>query len=79
MKNILSAFVLVFLFGSPIWAQIQNKGAFINITPGSSVIALDGVVNTDGGTLTVEGTLRTPGDLTNTTGATLQGDGQYFI
>ncbi|MEZ4966524.1 MAG: hypothetical protein R2791_14880 [Saprospiraceae bacterium] len=40
--------------------QIQNKGAFINITPGSSVIALDGVVNTDGGTLTVEGTLRTP-------------------
>ncbi|MEZ4965121.1 MAG: hypothetical protein R2791_07760 [Saprospiraceae bacterium] len=55
-------------------AQLQNNAADIKISSGSYLVALNGVVNTDGGTLTVEGTLRTPGDLTNTAGATLQGE-----
>lgn len=60
-------------------AQFINQGAKVNITPGLVVTALDGVVNTSGGTLTVGGTLSTPTDLDNGSGATLQGDGQYYI
>ncbi|MCB9355597.1 MAG: T9SS type A sorting domain-containing protein [Lewinellaceae bacterium] len=60
-------------------AQLQNNAAYIKVSSGSYLVALNGVINTNGGTLTVDGTLRTPADLTNTAGATLQGDGQYFI
>ncbi len=60
-------------------AQFINQGAKVNITPGLVVKTLDGVVNTAGGTLTVDGTLSTPADLGNSAGATLQGDGQYKI
>lgn len=60
-------------------AQFINQGAKVNITSGLVVMALDGVVNTSGGILTVGGTLSTPGDLGNSSGATLQGDGQYYI
>ncbi|MCB0543771.1 MAG: hypothetical protein KDC70_09640, partial [Saprospiraceae bacterium] len=79
MKKYRVTAVFCLLLAIEVHAQFKNEGVYINITPGSSVIALDGVVNTDGGTLTVEGTLRTPADLTNTTSATLQGNGQYFI
>ncbi|MCB9317027.1 MAG: hypothetical protein H6569_12885 [Lewinellaceae bacterium] len=60
-------------------AQFTNKGVKVNMAPGSTIKALDGVVNTSGGTLNVDGTLNTPVDLSNTSGATLQGDGQYYI
>ena len=60
-------------------AQFSNLGGYVKITPGSSIKALDGVANANGGTLTVDGTLSTPADLANTSGATLQGNGQYHI
>ncbi len=79
MKKYLAASLLCLLLAIQAQAQLGNKGAFVNITPGSSVKALNGIVNADGGTLIVEGSLVTPADLTNTSGATLQGDGQYRI
>ncbi|MCB0573440.1 MAG: hypothetical protein KDC61_02600, partial [Saprospiraceae bacterium] len=79
MKNMLSALALVCLLAGPAWTQLQNKGASFNITAGSTVTALNGIINTDGGALTVDGTLTTPTGLANTAGAALQGNGQYFI
>mgnify|MGYP000903341549 CR=1 FL=1 len=79
MKKYHVTAILCLLLAIEAHAQFKNEGAYINITSGSSVKALDGVINADGGTLTVDGTLTTPADLTNTSGATLQGDGQYHI
>lgn len=79
MKHIVFAFALLVLTGNPVWAQLNNQGADIKIASGTSVAAANGVVNAAGGTLTVEGQLATPAGLTNTTGATLRGDGRYRI
>ncbi len=79
MKKYRVTAVLCFLLAFEASAQFKNEGAFVHITSGSALKALDGVVNANGGTLTVDGTLTTPADLSNTAGATLQGDGQYYI
>ncbi|MCB9317024.1 MAG: hypothetical protein H6569_12870 [Lewinellaceae bacterium] len=79
MKNSIAALALIWLVASPAWAQLQNKWGNFTINPGSTVIALNGVISSEGGTFTVDGTLSTPVDLINTNGATLQGDGQYHI
>lgn len=71
--------ILWLLFVVQAQAQFSNLGGAVHITSGSAIKALDGVVNTIGGTLTVDGILSTPVHLTNTAGATLQGDGQYHI
>lgn len=60
-------------------AQLSNQGADVHITSGTSVLALGNVANTDSGTLTVDGALTTPANLTNTDGAALRGNGQYHI
>lgn len=67
------------LLSAPLIAQLNNQGVFVNIASGTTVVANNGVINANGGTITVEGTLTTPADLTNTSGATLQGNGQYNV
>lgn len=79
MKKYLLTCVVSVCLAHVALAQFINQGAKVNITSGLVVTALDGVVNTAGGTLTVDGTLSTPGDLGNSSGATLQGDGHYHI
>ncbi len=79
MKKYLFILSLLGLSAGPAQAQLQNKGSFIIIPAGNNVVAQNGVINTNGGTITVDGTLRTPADLSNTNGATLQGNGQYHI
>ncbi|MCB9355613.1 MAG: hypothetical protein H6575_13675 [Lewinellaceae bacterium] len=79
MKKLLLVISFLGLLTGFAGAQLQNNAADIKVSSGSYLVALNGVINTNSGTCTVEGTLRTPGDLTNTAGATLQGNGQYFI
>ncbi|TNE65505.1 MAG: hypothetical protein EP344_03010 [Bacteroidetes bacterium] len=79
MKKYLLTCVVSVCLAHVALAQFTNQGAKVHIASGIVVTALDGVVNTASGMLTVDGTLRTPADLDNTSGATLQGDGQYYI
>ncbi|MCB9317030.1 MAG: T9SS type A sorting domain-containing protein [Lewinellaceae bacterium] len=79
LKNKIAVLVLTCFLGSPTWAQLYNKGTYVKVAPGITVNALNGVINSDGGTITVDGTINTPADLTNETGALLQGNGQYQV
>ncbi|MCB0574947.1 MAG: hypothetical protein KDC61_10325, partial [Saprospiraceae bacterium] len=79
MKHIAFTLALFIASGNPLPAQLQNKGAVIKISGNTALTATNGIVNFDGGLITVDGTLRTSVSLINTTGATLQGDGQYHI
>ncbi len=79
MKHLVFALTLAICSGNPLWAQLHNQGATIKISGGTSVTAANGVINSDAGALTVNGTLTTPAKLSNTSGATLQGNGQYHI
>ncbi|MEZ4963637.1 MAG: dockerin type I domain-containing protein [Saprospiraceae bacterium] len=79
MKHFAFALALFSLPANTLVAQLHNQGAFIKISGNTALTATNGVVNFDGGLITVGGTLRTSSSLINTTGATLQGDGQYHI
>lgn len=77
MKLTYTLFLLLLAFSS--FAQFVNRGAVIHISEGAVVNADMAVTNTDNGSLTVDGQLHTSADLTNTGGATLQGDGRYEV
>ncbi|MCB9317032.1 MAG: hypothetical protein H6569_12910 [Lewinellaceae bacterium] len=79
MKNLFLSCILSTLFAQLVQAQSQVNAADLSVFPGTYFISLNGIVNTNGGTITIDGTLRTPGDLSNSAGATLQGDGEYHI
>jgi hypothetical protein len=77
--HLLSSSLLLLLFAPALQAQLVNDGLYIHISNGSFVVATNGLVNTNGGTITNDGDLLVSGDLANESGAALQGDGQYQV
>ncbi|MBK8966650.1 MAG: hypothetical protein IPM36_08185 [Lewinellaceae bacterium] len=79
MKKFLFIINCLGLLAGNVQAQLQNQSSYIRISGGSYLVAQNGVINANSATLTNDGTLTTPANLSNTTGATLQGNGQYHI
>jgi hypothetical protein len=79
MKNLTTLSALLFLLPGIPFAQLVNNNATIVIESGAIVVSNIPIVNGNGGEMTVKGELHVSENLSNISGSTLNGNGEYFI